>query len=42
MFGVGDAMTTTDGGTGGPSGVDGVHDGDVVGNVKRLRLELLQ
>ncbi|XP_062389341.1 uncharacterized protein LOC134078055 [Sardina pilchardus] len=38
VFGVGDE-TTTDGGSGGPSGGDGDH--DVGGRAKRLRLELL-
>ena len=46
MFGVGDERTTTDGGSGGPSGGGkGDHqsqdDGDVGESVKRLRLELL-
>lgn len=41
VFGVGDERTTTDGGSGGPSGGNGDHDGDVGGSAKRLRLELL-
>ena len=45
VFGVGDERTTTDGGSGGPSGGNGDHqsqdDGDVGESVKRLRLELL-